>query len=212
MIENIKIELKDLSKKFKEKTVLDSVNYTFEGGKVYGLCGINGSGKTMLLRAISGLIKPTGGEVIFHSTIEPKNISIGITLNKVGFFEELSAFDNLSLLASLRNKIKKEVIKESISKVGLDPTDARSVSKYSLGMRQRLSLAQAIMENPEILLLDEPTNALDEEGVDLVHNIIREEKAKGKLIILTSHNKYDINTLSDVVLRMKEGRLTEDEE
>lgn len=211
MERTVRIEVKDVTKRFKDKTVLDRINYTFESGKIYGLCGVNGSGKTMLLRAISGLIKPTSGEVIIHSDTDPKNISIGIILNKAGFFDELSAFDNLSLLASLRNRISSEHIKEYIAKVGLDPDDKRSVGKYSLGMRQRLSIAQAIMEDPEILLLDEPTNALDEDGVDLVHQIIKDEKAKGKLIILTSHNKYDIDCLSDLILRIKDGRMIEDE-
>lgn len=204
----VKIELKNVCKKFKDKVVLNNINYNFESGKIYGLCGINGSGKTMLLRVISGLVKPSSGNVLINSD-DTSSISIGITLNKVGFFEELNAFDNLSLLASLRNKISDHEITESLIKIGLDPNNSIEVAKYSLGMRQRLSLAQAIMEDPQILLLDEPTNALDEEGVHLVHKIIKEEKEKGKIVILTSHSKYDIDSLSDTILKIADGKVKE---
>lgn len=207
------VEVKGVSKRFKNSDVLSDVNQVFESGKIYGLCGENGCGKTVLIRLISGLAKPTEGIINYNGiNIEKhKQMQIGIVINGSGFFDDMSAFDNLKLLASIRNKITDDDIKRAIYEVGLDPDNKKSVGKYSLGMKQRLCIAQAIMENVEILLLDEPTNALDENGVKLIHKIIRSEKEKGKIIILTSHNKFDIDSLCDVICRIQQGRVFVDE-
>ena len=175
-----KIELDHVSKEMRGTMILNDIHRTFYTGKVYGLRGYNGSGKTMLLRMIAGLIRPTQGEVrvdgkVLHRDIDfPDNI--GVMIENPEFWNNYTGREALYSLASIRKKITLEQIDEAMRKVELDPQDKRTLRKYSLGMKKRLGIAQAIMELPEILLLDEPSNALDKKGVDMVRKIIEEEK------------------------------------
>ena len=205
------IEIKNLSKKLSNKLVLDNVNYKFEYGKVYGLCGPNGSGKTMLLRAIAGLIIPSNGEIIIDGKVLHKDISFppnaGIVIENMSLLPQYNAFDNLKLLASLKNKANEEDIKNVLKRVGLDSN--LKVKKFSLGMRQRLNIAQAVFEKQNIILLDEPTNALDEYGVKLVYNLIKDEKERGALVIVATHHEEDLREMCDTILNVSEGRFYE---
>ncbi|ADI25403.1 heme ABC exporter ATP-binding protein CcmA [Geobacillus sp. C56-T3] len=206
------IVLSNVSKTIKAREVLRNINLELESGKIYGFVGPNGSGKTMLFRVISGLVKPSSGTVaVFGQTLHqdvsfPSDISV--LLEKPGFLEQYSGFDNLHFLAMIQNKIGEREVKEAIERVGLDPHDKRPVKAYSLGMRQRLAIAQCIMEKPQLMLLDEPMNGLDEKSVDQVYQIIREENKRGCTILLTSHNKVDIQSLCHEVYSMNEGVIT----
>ena len=209
MAEMIRIE--NLTKKFGNITALENVNMSIEKGKIYGIVGRNGSGKTVLFKLITGYLKPTGGRVVVSGKEIGKDTdfadNIGIIIENPGFLKGYTGFKNLAYLASIRNVIGKEEIRECMKKVGLDPDSHKKVGKYSLGMRQRLGIAQAIMENPEILILDEPMNSLDNQGVDDVREILMELRDKGKTILLASHNKEDIEILCDEVYEMNQGRL-----
>ena len=169
--------------------ILKHINVSFEEGKIHGLIGRNGSGKTMLMKCICGFIKPTSGEII----VDGKQVG----------------YKNLKLLAGLNNKIGKEEIKSSMKQVGLDPDLKRHVRKYSLGMRQRLGLAQAIMENPKILILDEPFNGLDKDGVKEMREYLLSYKEQGKTILICSHSAEDISVLCDTVHEMDKGVISE---
>ncbi len=208
-----KIEIKNLSKKIKGKTVLDNINYTFESGNIYGLYGRNGSGKTMLLRAIAGLIFPSEGEIVIDDEILHKEISfppsIGIIIENSSLLPQYDAFTNLKILAEIKKTASDTDIKDAIAEVGLDPVSKAKVKTYSLGMKQKLAIAQAIFENPQILLLDEPTNALDEESIEKVRTMLQKRRDEGAVIIVASHNKDDLNILSDVKLKMDAGKLVE---
>lgn len=199
-----------LSKTIKNNKILDNVNLTFESGHVYGLVGRNGSGKTMLLRAICGLIFPDSGKVIIDGKQLHKDISFpescGIIIENTDLLPNFSAFDNLKMLSEIKNTANDNMIKSAIKSVGLDPDSKKKVKTFSLGMKQRLSIAQTLFEDPDILLLDEPTNALDEDGVNDVRRILLEQKKKNKLIIIASHNKEDISLLSDTVISVSNGR------
>lgn len=207
------INIYHMSKKIKKAIILDDITVSFESGKIYGLIGRNGSGKTMLLRTICGLAMPTQGTV----TVNQKKIgqdveipeSLGVIIEVPGFLPDKTGLENLCYLAGLKNKIGNEEISACMKLCGLDPVSKKRVSKYSLGMRQRLGIAQAIMENPQILLLDEPMNGLDNEGVEDVKKLLKKLKQEGKLIILASHHLEDINELCDKVYRMEQGRLFE---
>lgn len=207
------VELINLNKTIKGKEILNNINLTLEKGKVYGFFGRNGSGKTMLFRAICGLIKPTSGEIRVNGKRLHKEISfpesVGVIIESPGFWSYYTGFENLKVLAGIKNKITDNEIKKALEKVGLDPEDKRTFKKYSLGMKQRLAIAQAIMERPELIILDEPTNALDEEGINLVRNILLEEKLRGATILIASHNKEDIEILSDYKYKMSDGKLQE---
>lgn len=204
------IIIENLSKTIKNNKILDNVNLTFESGHVYGLVGRNGSGKTMLLRAICGLIFPDSGKVIIDGKQLHKDISFpescGIIIENTDLLPNFSAFDNLKMLSEIKNTANDNMIKSAIKSVGLDPDSKKKVKTFSLGMKQRLSIAQALFEDPDILLLDEPTNALDEDGVNDVRRILLEQKKKNKLIIIASHNKEDISFLSDTVISVSNGR------
>lgn len=204
------IIIENLSKTIKNNKILDNVNLTFESGHVYGLVGRNGSGKTMLLRAICGLIFPDSGKVIIDGKQLHKDISFpescGIIIENTDLLPNFSAFDNLKMLLEIKNTANDNMIKSAIKSVGLDPDSKKKVKTFSLGMKQRLSIAQALFEDPDILLLDEPTNALDEDGVNDVRRILLEQKKKNKLIIIASHNKEDISLLSDTVISVSNGR------
>lgn len=204
------IIIENLSKTIKNNKILDNVNLTFESGHVYGLVGRNGSGKTMLLRAICGLIFPDSGKVIIDGKQLHKDISFpescGIIIENTDLLLNFSAFDNLKMLSEIKNTVNDNMIKSAIKSVGLDPDSKKKVKTFSLGMKQRLSIAQALFEDPDILLLDEPTNALDEDGINDVRRILLEQKKKNKLIIIASHNKEDISLLSDTVISVSNGR------
>lgn len=204
------IIIENLSKTIKNNKILDNVNLTFESGHVYGLVGRNGSGKTMLLRAICSLIFPDSGKVIIDGKQLHKDISFpescGIIIENTDLLPNFSAFDNLKMLSEIKNTANDNMIKSAIKSVGLDPDSKKKVKTFSLGMKQRLSIAQALFEDPDILLLDEPTNALDEDGVNDVRRILLEQKKKNKLIIIASHNKEDISLLSDTVISVSNGR------
>ena len=210
------IQLQNVTKRIKENTVLDNVSYTFKSGFVYGLYGQNGSGKTMLLRAISGLINLDSGSIFIdgeklHDKIEfpPET---GIVIENMELLPECSAKRNLQMLAKIKNIADEKDISFSLERVGLDPDSDKKVKKFSLGMKQRLNIAQAIFENQKIILLDEPTNALDEDAVQLIYNIIREEKSRGATIIVATHHKEDLKEVCDVILKIAEGKIVEENE
>ena len=210
------IQLQNVTKRIKENTVLDNVSYTFKSGFVYGLYGQNGSGKTMLLRAISGLINLDTGSIFIdgeklHDKIEfpPET---GIVIENMELLPECSAKRNLQMLAKIKNIADEKDIIFSLERVGLDPDSDKKVKKFSLGMKQRLNIAQAIFENQKIILLDEPTNALDEDAVQLIYKIIREEKSRGATIIVATHHKEDLKEVCDVILKIAEGKIVEENE
>ena len=205
------IEIKDICKSFKvEKeifTALDKVSYTFRSGMIYGLTGRNGSGKTMLLKAILELIKTDSGKILFDGQELPRPENAGAIIENPGFLSEYTGFKNLKLLSMLTGKVDDKGIRKAIRKCGLDPDSRKKVSAYSMGMRQRLGLAQAIMEDPELLLLDEPFSGLDEKGLQEMYDLCDEMRSQGKLIIIASHSKEDIEKLCDIVLHMQSGKL-----
>lgn len=205
------IQLNNISKVFKGVNVLDNINLSMVSGKTYGFVGTNGSGKTMLLRIIAGLIIPNTGEVIINDKKLHKDISfpdnMGLIIENPGFLGFISGYENLIQLAKIRKRIDGDKIKITMRLLGLDPELKKPVKTYSLGMKQRLAIAQALMENPDLIILDEPFNALDESGVTDVRNIILNLKKEGKTIILTSHNIADINLLCDEVYKLQEGRI-----
>ncbi len=206
------ITVKNLTKKFKETTVLDDISVEFESGKVHGLIGRNGSGKTMLMKCICGIVPYKIGEIRVKDKIIGKDADIpenvGVIIETPGFLPNYSGFNNLKFLAKIKNKIGKDEIKAAIKSVGLNPDDKKHVGKYSLGMRQRLGLAQAIMENPDLLILDEPMNGLDKEGVKDMRQYLLDLKEQGKTILIASHSAEDIDVLCDTVCEMDKGVLT----
>ena len=207
------IKIDHLTKVLKKHTVLDDITLELEENRIHGFVGQNGSGKTMLFRAVSGLIFPTSGTVEVFGRVIGKDVSfperLGLVLENIGLYPQYSGFQNLKLLASIQKKITDGDIREAISRVGLDPADKRPVRKYSLGMKQRIALAQAIMEHPRLLILDEPTNALDEEGVELIRGLVREEQERGATVLVSSHNREDIEQLCDTVTVLENGRIKE---
>lgn len=207
----MKIIAKNIVKTIKKRTILDNINLELESGNIYGFVGRNGCGKTMLFRALSGLMHIDSGRITIDGKVLHKDInvppSIGLIIENAGLYNEFSGFKNLKLLADINKKIADTEITKAISDVGLDPNDKRPVRKYSLGMKQRLIIAQAIMESPDIIMLDEPTNALDERGVKLIRDIILREKERGALVLIASHNKEDIEILADRVYYMDGGKI-----
>ena len=207
----MKIVVKDFTKKLSHNYVLDDINLELESGKIYGFVGKNGSGKTMLMRAICGLILPTSGYVEIDGKALGKDISfpdsVGALIENPGFISGYSGFRNLKVLAQIKNKISNDKIIETIKSVGLDPQDKKSYGKYSLGMKQKLGIAAAIMEEPELLILDEPFNGLDEDSVDRVRDIILNYKNENNLIILSCHDKQEIEKLCDEIVEIKTGKI-----
>ena len=203
------IEVKNVTKKIGSNTVLSGINVGMNTGKIYGLKGKNGSGKTMLMRIISGLITATEGEVVIGGKILGKDMSfpesIGLLIENPAFLPSYSGFDNLKMIASIKNIISDEEIKAVIERVGLDPEDKKKYKKYSLGMKQKLGIACAIMEKPDIIILDEPVNAVDEEGVKIIREILDELKKEDKVVILACHDKEELFYLSDEIIEIDGG-------
>ena len=212
-MENIIIEVDHVSKRFKETAAISDINLRFESGRIYGLVGHNGSGKTVLLKCICGFLRCDEGEIRVNGRVMGKQLDMlshaGIIIEDPAFLRGWSGYDNLKFLYMLRNKNDKQYIRSVLEKVGLDPGSRKHVGKYSLGMRQRLAIAQAIMEDPDILILDEPMNGLDRKGISQMRELFLEKKAQGKLILFASHNKEDIDALCDEVYQLESGNLIE---
>ena len=203
------IIINELAKIIKGVDVLKDINLEFTGGNVYGLSGKNGCGKTMLMRAICGLIKPTKGEIIINDKTLGKDMSfpesVGALIENPAFLNNYSGFDNLRLLADIKGIATDEEIRETMTKVGLNPDDPKKYRKYSLGMKQKLGIACAVMEKPDIVILDESINAIDESGVKLVEKIFEELKENGSIIIVACHDKEELELLADEIIYMEEG-------
>lgn len=205
------VEIKNYCKSIKSRPILNNVSYNFEYGKIYGIYGHNGSGKTMLLRAIAGLLVPDSGSVVIDGKVLHKDMSfppsIGIVIENMNLLPQYNAFDNLKILGKIKKTATDEDITTALERVGLK-SDLK-VKKFSLGMKQRLNIAQAVFEKQKIILLDEPTNALDNDGVQLIYKLLKEEKERGALVVITTHHKKDLEEICDVVLKMTEGELHE---
>lgn len=201
----------DVSLILQKNRILDHISVSFEKGKIHGLVGRNGSGKTMLIKCICGFVRPTSGEIVVGGKRVGVDVDfpddMGYIIETPGFIPYYSGYMNLKLLADLKGRIGKEEIRESMERVGLDPDLRRHVRKYSLGMRQRLGIAQAIMEDPDILLLDEPFNGLDSDGVREMHDYFLSLKEEGKTMILVSHSTEDIDLLCDHVVHIEKGKI-----
>lgn len=209
----MKIDIEGYTKKIRGNLILDNISLTLESGKIYGLRGTNGSGKTMLMRAIAGLILPNAGRVIIDGKELGNTISfpdsMGLLLEYPSFVNGYTGYKNLKMIASIKKKAGDEQIRESIKVVGLDPDDKRAFRKYSLGMKQKLGIACAIMENPDLLILDEPFNALDEKGADMVRAILKNCKDNNKLVILACHDKSELESVADEIYEIYEGKITD---
>ena len=205
------LEVKGISKYFGKTCVLNNINLEMETGHIYGFCGRNGSGKTMLMRIISGLVFPSDGAIIIGGEQLGKDISfprsIGALIENPGFIPGYSGFKNLKILASIQNKISDEDIREVMLHIGLDPDDRKKAKKYSLGMKQKLGIAAALMEKPDLILLDEPTNALDENSTKVLKEILLEHKRRGALLIVACHIREELEYLSDEIICLNEGHV-----
>lgn len=205
----IAIEAVNLTKQIRRATVLDTISLTLEEGGIYGFYGSNGSGKSMLFRALCGLIHPSSGTIrvfgkeLGKDTAFPE--SLGVIIENVGFWKDFTGYQNLEMLASIKKQIGRQEICRAMERVGLSPDDRKKYRKYSLGMKQRLGIAQAIMESPQLLILDEPTNALDYDGIHQIRQLLREEKGRGATICIASHNPDDLEQLCDRFFLMESG-------
>ena len=207
----MKVELKNVSKRLNDVTVLEDISLTLESGTIYGLKGKNGCGKTMLMRMMAGLIYPTSGTVSIDGEILHKDIatlrSIGVLIENPAFLPGYTGQRNLELLAGLTGKADRTQIAKTMSRVGLAPNDKRTYRKYSLGMKQRLGIACALMECPDLILLDEPINAIDEKGVPKIWEALQEEKQRGALIVLACHDTEELTSLADQIITIEEGKI-----
>lgn len=211
------IEVRNLCKTINKNMVLDNINLHMVSGQVYGFQGINGSGKTMLMRALIGLIHPTSGTILINQKELGKDMdfpkSIGFLLENPTFLDMYSGPDNLRLLAGVDNNISADMINKEINslieEVGLKSAGNKKYKKYSLGMKQRLGIAAAVLGNPDIVVLDEPTNALDDDGKDMVKRIVKMQKERGALVIISCHEMQTLEELSDEIIRLREGRICE---
>ena len=206
------IKIENYTKIIKKSVILDKINLEMESGYIYGFKGINGSGKTMLMRAICGLIYPTFGSVMIDNKTIGKDISfpesVGILIENPSFINNYTAKENLQVLASIKNIIDTDKINETLSRVGLCSDDKRIYRKYSLGMKQKLGIAAAVMESPKLIILDEPLNALDASGVVLVKEILKKEKKRGALIIISCHDSIDLEEMSDYIISLEDGKIS----
>ena len=204
------IQVNDIVLRFKKDILLDHVSYQCEQGKIHGIVGRNGSGKTLLMKWICGFIRPNEGHIYVRDKEIGKDIDFtpdtGIIIETPGFIPYYSGYRNLKVLAAINNRISRKDIENAMYQVGLDPTMKKRVATYSLGMRQRLGIAQAIMEDPSLIILDEPFNGLDKHGVEEMREYFLSLKKKGKTILLTSHNTEDIEYLCDTVVEMDHGK------
>lgn len=207
------IKIENVSKKIKSNMILKNIDMELTSGHIYGFRGKNGCGKTMLMRCICGLIIPTEGKIIINGKELHKDIkipeSIGALIENPAFLPQYTGFKNLKMLASLKGKISDEEVKLAIKRAGLDPDDKRTYKKYSLGMKQKLGIANAIMGEPDIIVLDEPINALDEISVENVKKVFLELKEKGKLIIAACHDREELEYLCDIIYELKDGEIAE---
>jgi ABC-2 type transport system ATP-binding protein len=205
------IKIENVSKKIKSNMILKNIDMELTSGHIYGFRGKNGCGKTMLMRCICGLIIPTEGKIIINGKELHKDIkipeSIGALIENPAFLPQYTGFKNLKMLASLKGKISDEEVKLAIKRAGLDPDDKRTYKKYSLGMKQKLGIANAIMGEPDIIVLDEPINALDEISVENVKKVFLELKEKGKLIIAACHDREELEYLCDIIYELKDGEI-----
>ena len=205
------IKIENYTQKIKKDIILNDINLHLKENKIYGFVGRNGSGTSILFKGICGLLNISNGKIIIKGKEIGKDIdfydNLGAVLDGAGFLPNLSSFDNLKLLASIRNKISDSDIKSALNKVGLDPNDKKKYKKYSLGMKQKLALAQAIMENPELLILDEPFNGLDSYSVKDIREMLIDYKKEGKTILISSHIKEDIDILCDEVYELDRGNI-----
>lgn len=210
MADNI-ISIENLSKKFGEETVLKNISHKFERGKIHGVVGFNGSGKTVLFKCICGFVLPTTGKIVVNGKCIGKDTdfpeSTGIIIENPGFLPNFTGLQNLNMLADVNGYINHEKVRTAIRMVGLDPDSPKNVGKYSLGMRERLGIAQALMEEPELLILDEPFNGLDKNGVRDIYRLLLEQKDMGNTILLASHNEENIQVLCDTVCEIELGVL-----
>ena len=216
----MKIEIKDYVKELSGNTVLNHISLTFESGKIYGLSGKNGSGKTMLMRAICGLIRPTEGYVSIDGQVIGKDISfppsVGVLIESPSFISYYSGFKNLQLLASIKNIADDDTIKGLMTRLDLDPENKKRYKKYSMGMKQKIGIIAAVMEKPDLIILDEPINALDEKSAQTLKEMLNEYKEDGALIIISCHDREELEFLSDEIIYLADGKVkesrTEDEE
>ena len=207
----MKIEVRNLCKEFKKVEVLNNINITFESGKIYGLVGRNGSGKSVFLKILCTFYKPTSGEILFDgvNVIEMGLLppSTRALIEKPCFIPDMSGFDNLKLLASIQNKIGDKEILEALEKVKLTKDKDKLFRLYSLGMKQKLGIAQVIMESPEVMILDEPFNGIEDSTAEELRNLLKKEAKNGKIIIIATHIKEDIETLADELWKFDEGKI-----
>lgn len=207
------IKIEGLSKSIKGVLILDNISITLTSGNIYGLRGKNGSGKTMLMRAIAGLLIPDSGAVTINGKVLHRDISfpesIGILIENPSFLPQYTGFKNLKLLAGLTGNISDDKIRTALDRVGLDPEDKRTYRKYSLGMKQKLGIANAIMGEPDVIILDEPINALDEESVRKIKRVLLEIRNKDKLIIIACHDREELEYLSDIIYEIKDGSIVD---
>lgn len=205
------IKVENVSKIIRGNSVIEHISMELTSGKVFDFRGINGSGKTMLMRLIAGLIYPTKGQITVDNKILGRDINfqenMGLLIENPAFLDNYSGFANLKLLSSIQDKIDDKQIRRTLERVGLEPDSKKKYKKYSLGMKQKLGIAAAVLEKPELLILDEPANALDEEGVERLKKIVQEEKERGALIILSCHDAYLLEEMSDVIYLLQDGKL-----
>lgn len=201
------IKIDNLVKNFKNNEVIKGASYEFASGNVYGIVGGNGAGKSVLLKMILGMMKPDSGKVSFANKVTSVKPDMACVIDGCDLIMNMSGLENLIYLAGFRKLVDEKCIRECMKKVGLNPDNKDKIKNYSLGMRKRLLIAQAIMENPDVLILDEPTNSLDSSGVQMLHDIVLENKEAGRIIIIASHYEQDIDGLCDIVLSLKDGVL-----
>jgi len=207
----MRLDVQGLGKRIGGVDVLRDITVSISSGSVLGLAGVNGSGKTMLMRVMVGLVKPTSGTVIIDGLTLGRDLSFppsaGILIESPSFLDTRSGLDNLRLVAAVQEKICIDEVRAAMADVGLDPDDKRRFRKYSLGMKQRLGIAAAVMERPDLIILDEPTNALDSEGVRMIHRVVERERQRGAAIVLACHDATVLRTLSDEIVYLAEGHL-----